>query len=413
MICELCGGTLVSSQQAGPAPEHKMRKLSFSLGEVRDVLSVDISGPKAKAVLEKLGFGVRKKTRDVFEVSVPSFRRDVRIPEDITEEIARIRGYDRIPLTAPAIKPFALDVPLTQVLKPKLKALLITAGLKEVVTYSLVSPEDYRKSATRLAKDALTLENPLSQDFGVLRTTLLPSLLGCASFNINHNNRDFEVFEISHVFAGRQERASLGIVLCGVRRAAWLKESRAYSVFDLKGILETILDELQVEGFAFQEAEEGFAEKGTACHIVAAGTTVAAFGKVSGDVKRNYGLKAKEDIFLAEVSVEALAQLARLKKSFKEISATPSIFRDASLLVVPGVSYAKIKDLIEQKAKTYIRNISLADCYQGREIPAGHAGLTVSIEYGLKEKTLTDEEVNAVHQKVLAGLVEELGLKLR
>jgi phenylalanyl-tRNA synthetase beta chain len=414
MICELCNGTLVVSKQAGAGKAGNKRKITVSLKEVRDVLSIDISTLQAKGILEKLGFGTRLKAKDILEVIVPSFRKDVKIPEDLTEEIARIYGYDRIPLTAPSIKPFSFAASQTQLCELRLKGLLAGMGLKEIITYSLGSDEDYRKTSLEVAADAYALENPLSQDYRILRTTVLPGLLAGVAFNINHNNKNGEVFEISRVYTKNNEEIRLGIALFGSRRAAWLKESCVYTLFDLKGILEALLDEFQVSAYVLKDASDWkFALVGTACHVLVNDQIIARFGQVSEEVKRNWGIKAKEDIFVAEVLVDILAASALSKKTFHGIATTPSIVRDISMLVPDSVSFSRIEELIGEKARGYVQRLALAERYQGIEVPKAHSGLTLSIEYSAGQRTLTDEEINPVHQRVLDSLSEELGLKLR
>ena len=415
MICDLCGGTRVSSKQSGTTHVPKSRKVTFSLLTMQDVLGINIDPKGVRNILEKLGFGVKRKSADIFEVAVPTYRKDVKIAEDITEEIARTYGYDKIPLTAPEIKPFSFGLELTQVLEPKIKKLLVSMGLKEVITYSLASEEDYKRSSMNVPKDALYLENPLSQDYHILRTTLVPSLLGCTSFNINHGNKDFEIFEMARIFGQEGERLSIGIVLSGMRHATWQKEARPYSLFDLKGILEVLLDGLQVKDYEGKpwQGWESFAAPGTACQIVAKEKVLASFGQTSEEVKRAWGIKGKEDIFVAEVFMDILAPLTHLKRAFKPISSTPSIFRDISVVTSEGVSYARIKEWIERQAKGYLKRILLVDCYQGKEIPQGRLGLTISLEYGSDHKTLTDTEINPIHQGVLDCLIKDLSLTLR
>lgn len=416
MICDYACGTLVSSKHCGRVQAAKENKIRFTVDHVRDVLGMDLSSSQVRTTLEKLGLKVKVRVSDIFEAAIPTYRRDLKIQEDITEEIARVFGFDKIPLTTPSIKPFSLEAPLVQILEKMLKDLLVSMGLKEVITYSLISEEDYKKSSMSVPKEAHTLENPLSQDYSILRTTLLPSVLGCIFSNVNHNRKDLEIFEINHLFyaeGGREsQRTALAIGLCGLKRSSWQKESGPYTFFDLKGVLETLLDQLQIQDYEFK-VDENFLQQGKGCRLIAGGKQVACFGQIPEAVKRGWGIKCKEDVFVAEVSVDALATLAQLKKSFKALSSTPSIFRDISLLAHKGVTYDKIKELIQRKTQGYLKDVSLVECYQGKEIPLGSMGLTISLEYGSGCKTLTDNEINPIHQKVLDCLISDLSLKLR
>ena len=413
MICDICAGTLAASKTSGkPADksaQSKNQKITFDLKEATDILSIKISSKEAKNILQKLGFVVKQKKAGTLEVIAPSFRKDVKVAEDITEEIARSYGYDKIPLTTPEIKPFVMDVPKVQTIERTVRDLLVSMGLKEAITYGLTSEESYTKTALKVPQAISALVNPLSHDYHLLRTTLLPALLECASFNINHNNPNLEIFETAHVFGKGEETISVGILLAGDKRASWLKESRPYTLYDLKGVLESLFDELGVKKFAFSSLEEGALNFG----ILVNGTKIGSLGAVSEAIKRNWGIKAKKEIFAAEFSLSALSQEACLKKVFMPLSSTPSISRDISVLAGKNTPYSAIKELIQKKSAGYLKTAALTECYQGKEIPDGCRGLTISLTYGSDVKTLTDAEINSVHSNVLEGLVKELSLTLR
>ncbi len=409
MIESLCSGALAERKQAGSAKEALRRKVIFRLQNARDILSIPVTLKEARDILEKLGFGVRQKSKDTLEVTVPGFRRDIKIEQDLTEEIARAYGYEKIPLTIPEIKAFSIEPDRMQKLEKTVKDLLVAMGLKETVTYSLIADESYSKSGLERPQDPLALKNPLSSDYRILRTTLVPSLLECAAFNINHNNPDLEIFEIAHVFDKRSERLSLGILLSGAKRSSWGKEAKDYTFFDLKGILEVLFGELRVEGYRLESSTKNWLE----CCIKSGEDTLACLAKVPETVKRNYGIKSKEDVFVAELSLDILAGRANFTKVFKPLSSIPSISRDISVLAADAVSFETIKGLIEKNTLGYLKRIRLLECYQGKEIPAGHKGLTISLEYGSETKTLTDAQINPVHENVLEALVKELSLTLR
>ncbi|MFH0877030.1 MAG: phenylalanine--tRNA ligase subunit beta [Candidatus Omnitrophota bacterium] len=416
LICELCGAEVVMKTRAGQKTEFQQRRIPIDINKIQDILSIKIAPKQVRQILEKLGFGVKAKTKAVFEITVPSFRRDVALAEDITEEIARVYGYDKIPLTAAAIKPSADNVAtlsLLDCIEQTCRNALVSCGLKEAITYSLVSEEDYRKTGMPAAGGALSLENPLNQDYALLRTTLLPSLLGCVALNMNRSQKNLELFEISRVFVSGAERLCLGVALVGAKRNSWQKASRGYSIFDLKGVLETVFEELQIADFALNPQAEDFAQSSTGCRIMVAGKPVGRAGQVAEAVKKAWGIKAKENIFVAELMLEDLANAVNLKKVFKPIASTPSISRDISLLAHKETSYAAIKALIQRQARELLKSVTLVERYQGKEIPKGQTGLTISVEYGCDDKTLTDAEINPVHQKILDRLAAELSVTLR
>ncbi|HAJ57650.1 MAG TPA: phenylalanine--tRNA ligase subunit beta [Candidatus Omnitrophica bacterium] len=418
MMIEIAGGVLVYTGQAGKAPAQKSKKISFCLSEALDTLGMEMTPAQAKNIFRKLGF-ILSGGKDRFLVEVPTTRRDIKIPEDLSEELVRVWGYDKIPLTAPAIKPFILETPVIQALEAAVKGMLTKMGLKEALTYSLTGEDDYKKTAIEFSDSPVELENPLTRDYRILRPTLIPSLLNCVSYNVNHNNKDLEFFEISRVFSSKNkqdvhEAQSLALVLCGDRRSAWSRESRAYTLFDLKGIIEAMLDELRIKQYEARKSDAlPFAEKDTGCEIAAGKDVLATICKVSGAVLRAWGIKGKVDVFAAEVSLESLARRSDLKNSYTQVVSIPSVVRDVSVLAGQNASYGRIKAIIEAKGAGLVRSVYLADTYTGREVAAGQLGLTITIEYGSSQKTLTDEEVNSVHTKILEALSAELSLKIR
>ncbi len=406
-------GSLQGVKRAGNIKTSDPSVIGLDLRKAGDILSLSVSPGRARTILEKLGFRVRGGG-SLLKISPPSFRRDVKIEEDLIEEIARVEGYDAIPLTAPSLKPFAMTSQSLQLLEARAREALLGMGLKEIITYSLVSDEDYRRCGLPLPEAALSLENPLSQDYRVLRTRLLPSLLQCAAFNICHGNRDFEFFEASRLYDAAGERVEAGIILGGKRRATWSSESAPYTFFDIKGIAEAVLRELGTKSLELRLSEADLAaEKGVSAVFLAEGREVARLGKVSEDVCRAWGVKGRDELFFAEISLESLAGRTDLRKAYAPIVSTPSLTRDISLVAPGSVSYEKICGIIRARATGVLRSIRLVERYSGKEIPEGHQGLTVAVEYGSASKTLTDEEINPVHGRVLEALTQAPGLRLR
>lgn len=412
MLCDICGGILSEAKFSGRVPVRPDVKIRVDLKEVGKFLGTDIPLLKARSMLEKLGFSVTKKSGICIEVRVPSFRRDVKLWQDVAEELARVYGYDNIPVTGFSIKPFAMEADRIDLVEAKIKSLLVSCGLKEIITYSLLCEDDYKKSGLELPADTLVLENPLTRDYAFLRTTLLPSILSCASININRGVKDLEVFEIARVFVNGEENRTLGFALAGSKRSTWLKESRKYELFDLKGILETIFSELQIKNFSFRqiEDEENVLRRYEA---VCKDKVIASFGEATEHIKKLLGIKYKEDIFVAEVSIEELTKAAVMDKVYEPLVSVPSVVRDISVLAKKSISYAQIERTVRLKGGDILRSVSLSELYQGKEIPDDCVGLTISLEYRSDDKTLTDEEVNVVHQKILDEIAQKLNLSIR
>lgn len=417
MILQIAGGKLISSQvcqgASGTGKDDKPRRVQISLSDVKDVLNLDLSAGRVKGIFERLGFGVRAGSAGRFNVTVPPFRRDIKAKEDLLEEVARIHGYDFIPLTQAAIKPFHLEIPKSQKIKKHIRGFLTAAGLKEVITYSLVSEHDYGKTGLILSQDALSLENPLNQDYKVLRTTLLPSFLRCASFNINRQAPDGEIYEVADLYSSREESPWAGILLFGNKRSAWIKRSRPYTFFDLKGIVESLLETLHIRGVEFSLQQRPYYEKGSGCLIRRDDLILGELGEVCASICRAWDIKAKTGLYFGQFSVDALSKLGRLEKTHEPVSFLPSSTRDISLLAGPQATYGEIGRIIRSVSGSLLKRFDLVESYQGQEIPRGQKALTVCVEYADPSRTLTDEEVSSLHARVLKALQEKLGVSYR
>jgi len=178
-------------------------------------------------------------------------------------------------------------------------------------------------------------------------------------------------------------------------------------------LIEAVADTLQISDCDFSACDEKVFAASTGASFFVSGAPCGVLGQLSEAAKRNWGIKAKADIFVAEICLDTLAGHARFAKKFQPIITTPRIHRDVSLVAGAGAPFVKIKKLIQARASDYLKAISLADSYQGKEIPKGAIGLTISLEYGVAGRTLTDQEVDGVHRIVLDALVKELGAILR
>lgn len=412
MILKYCGGSIEETAMGGSVKREAGKPIAFDISEARDILGLDLTDREAERILKGLGFSVRR-AKSRWLVAVPLFRRDIKGKQDITEEIARIYGYEKIPLTQPHIRPCAMKVSPAWQAESKTREFLKCAGLQEVITYSLLSQKDYEQTGLSLPEAALRLKNPLSQDYGVLRTTLVPGLMQSAAYNIKRGNTDFAFFEVAHVYSREKEGLSLCLLLCGERRETWTRQARPYDFFDLKGICAGLFEELGIGGWNIEHAQEAFLRAGSCAGICFYKEKAGVLGQVNEQVKKAWDIKSKKEIFVAELDLDVLAARMHLNKRVHSIAETPSITRDISVLVSPETTFEKIYGLIRQKAGQYLRSIKLVERYEGKGLPEGKSALTINLEYGSGDKTLTDEEIAPVHKAVLDSLVNELSLSLR
>jgi phenylalanyl-tRNA synthetase beta chain len=362
--------------------------------------------------LTHLGFGVTVGGTGRLLVRVPSWRLDVNCQEDLIEEVTRIFGYEHIPTTLPAVLP-QVAVASYRALVCKTKELLVGLGLQEVITYSLVSKNDAQDFPLGVGLVPLAVANPLSQDQETLRALLMPSLVRCAAYNVNQKQGPLALFEIADTYtrsdsSGAGEELRLGIVLCG-QRSMFLTNGIVrdeLGLLHLKGIVETVLARLGIEGVSFRPL-------GGAVVELAIGTEpVGAIVDVPGHLLGRFDIKNKKAV-AAEIYLERVFAHIKGAKKFVPLPASPGITRDISLVLPESISVQSVIAAIRQEAGSLLRDVSLADYYRGKQIPEGKRGLTLSCFYQALKRTLTEEEVAPVHSRVCAVVVEKFQAAIR
>ncbi|MFA6217494.1 MAG: phenylalanine--tRNA ligase subunit beta [Candidatus Omnitrophota bacterium] len=410
LIGELAGGECVLAKHAG-ALKTPEKQVALELETLNRLLGVVIEPAKIKRILISLGFKVSAKSKGVLTAGVPSFRQDVSVDRDLVEEAARIFGYENIPTSLPA---FIAQAQYTNSLDNTdfIKDCLTSLGLFEAVTYSLVDEAFLRKSGISPI-EPVALQNPLSEEQGVLRTTLIPSLLRCVAGNLNQNQGLVNIFEVAHVFSreGAQviEKPVVSFVLCGTRNF-WLAQGRVkdeMGVLHGKGIIETIFAHAGIREYGFQATEGG-----STIDVVIGKEPVGKIYILRKSACEQFQIKNRE-VFAAELSLDKIFAAADFKKKFKPLPMYPAISRDLSFVIKADVPVAEILSAIKEKAGPFLRDASIVDCYQGKQIPAGFKGLTISCLYRWDEGTLTETQIAPLHTAASEVLRERFSAVLR
>ncbi|MDD5119770.1 MAG: phenylalanine--tRNA ligase subunit beta [Candidatus Omnitrophica bacterium] len=387
------------------------RLINLDPAYVKRVLGGAIPAVKMKQILNKLGLVVKVKAKQILSVKVPDFRQDLKLPVDLVEEIARIYGYEKIAQSTPAV------VPQEKLLSKRditcaIKNLLSGLGLHEVITYSLIDRALLAKTGIKTDSEVVEILNPLSCEQEVLRPSLLPSLIRCVAFNLNQQIDYVNIFEIANVFLARphsvEEEPVLAIALCGVHsflsKQGLVKDD--INILHLKGILEALFNKLKVKDFNFTPQDDGKIS-------ILLGQKQAGFMlELSRQALDSVDIKNRQ-VVLAEVNLKQLFGCIGFEKKFASLPKYPAITRDISFVIKQDIAVRDLLIAIEEKGAPLLRSAKIADYYQGKQIPAGFIGLTVSCVYRLDERTLTEEEVNPLHNTVCSLLEERFGIKLR
>ena len=384
---------------------------------VNFVLGTEISSGEMIEILSRLGFNVSS----TFEVTVPTFRPDISREIDLIEEIARLHGYDNIPTTMPTG-----DIPtppstVKSELRERVKIYLIASGMMEAINYSFYDSQVFdriRLEASDRARDALKIRNPLSEDMSIMRTTLIPSLLENAQRNRNYRVENTQLFEMSKVFVPNRdsqlpnepERIS-GIIAGNIGSGVHGDPYRAADFFDIKGVVEGLLDACSISDYTIAATHHPIFHPGRNASVCVNEQHLGIFGEAHPEVLQNYDLGHKAYLF--EFDFEVLADVADMTRRVEQISIYPSVNRDIAIVVDADIPASDPVELICAAGGALVKSVRLFDLYIGDQVPDGKKSLAYAIEYSSPTETLTDEQVDRVHERIVERLSGELGGALR
>jgi len=423
LIAELAGGVVLKGAIDVAAELPSPKRITLRVSRVNGMLGTDLSPAEIKRILRSLDFQVElEKDASSLSVIVPTFRRDIEGEADLIEEVARIHGYDEIQPTLPkgAGVQGGLSEPLPRV--ETVRTLLADLGLHESITYSFISPKSFDR--LRIPREhpwrkAIALANPLSEEQSVMRTSLVPSLVEAVALNARRQVTDVRLFEVGKVYIPGDlpleelpdERWTLGLALTGQALTdVWGMPSRQVDFFDLKGIVEAVLEILGVAA-EFVRAEHPALHPGRTAKLVTGGKEAGWLGELHPEAASQWDLK--ERVYLAEIDLETLFKEARPRVRYRPLPRYPAVQRDLALLVPKEVAASSVEAIIRREAGPYLTQVKLFDVYEGKQVPAGYRSVAYSMIYRAEERTLTDEEIAAAQSRIEKALADELGVTVR
>lgn len=411
LIVELAAGEVLEGAVDVYPEERKPHKVNIRPKKINDLLGICLSNEEMIDILRKLEIEA-KDLGEALEVTVPTYRMDLVMEADFAEEVGRIFGYDKIPPTMAKGSIAVGGKPNNQIVEDVVKDILNGMGFNETLTYSFVSPKTV--DMINLHKDSIKrnmvkLINPLGDETSVMRTSLLPNILEVASRNTNRKVEDFRAFEIGHIFIPKAEQGEeLPHEIPNLVMAMYGKED----FFTLKGAVETLLDRLGIKEYEFVvEKNHPSYHPGRCANVIAGDRVLGTIGELHPVVIENYDLNQR--CYCGELDFSILLELTRMERLYEPLAKYPSITRDFAVVVKDSVLVKEIEDIIKAKGGTILESFKLFDVYQGSQIQAGLKSIAYTITYRNKERTLTDEEVSAVHNGILAEISEKLDGKLR
>lgn len=416
LLLEIVGG------EPGPVTEavsedHLPVAAEVSLRERRlnELLGVAIEAAEVDQALARLGFELLDRSgapQDLrWTIRVPSHRFDIAREADLVEEICRIYGYNNVPSRHPRTHLTLREVPLGRSSVPALKQQLVDLGYQEVITYSFIDPRlhDLLDPGT----EPLKLENPMSLDQSVMRTSLFPGLVDALRANVSRQQDRVRLFEVGQCFLpGEPVRqvSMVGMVLWGRREAEnWATPSASVDFFDLKGDAEHLLAWTGRPGAGFAPLADPVLHPGQAATVVIDGREIGRLGRLHPEIERRLDIGGQ--IYLAEFPADALLEQARRRHG--AVSRFPSVRRDLAILVARAVPAAKIVSILEESLKEVLIDLRLFDVYQGKGIDSTEKSLGVGLTLQKPSATLTEEEIGQYMHAAIEALANEAGARLR
>ena len=410
LILELCPNAVVESS-VGVVNKEEEKVVEITTSYINNYLGITLSTEEIAAILEGLSFTV-EVTGENLVVKVPTRRPDISIKQDLVEEVIRIYGYDNLASTLPKFsKTTKGGLTYSQRMVRDLRAVYASLGFNDTINYSLVSEEE----ATEY-----TLENhhkvrllmPMTETHSTLRQSLVPGLLNTVQYNVARKQKDLKLLEIGRVFFGSgddniqpKETLYLSAALTGEERATkWLKESSSLDFFAAKGYLEVVFERLGLdEKVTYRKSTLEGMHPGRFAEVYLGEKRIGFIGEVHPRVADKLGLNTT---YVFEINLDEVISESKVKPKYEEVTKYPEITRDIAMLVDVKDEYQNIYNVIESVNSKLITKVELFDLYVGAELLVGKKSLALTITYSDKQKTLTDEEVTAVHDKVLSALTE-------
>ncbi|AZS50327.1 phenylalanine--tRNA ligase subunit beta [Entomomonas moraniae] len=378
------------------------------------ILGIALSDKEVEQLLLPLGLTLQVKSAGIWDVTVPSYRYDIAIEEDLVEEIARLYGYNHLPVRYPQARlaPHA-NKQEAELNKKTLRDILVARGYQENITYSFIDPKLFK--LFNPDQEPLLLANPISSDMSAMRVSLWPGLIKSLQYNINRQQDRVRIFECGLSFKGqladlKQESMIAGLIMGTRLPQGWANAKDRVDFYDVKGDVEAILGLVgSLEQYQFSPTQHTALHPGQAAAIMREGTPVGYVGALHPELAKILDIDVP--VYLFELSLGKIQQ--GILPAFKELSRFPEVSRDLSVLIDKSVIADKFISTIKAAAGDYLTKIQLFDIYEGSAIGDNQKSIAVRLSWRHPERTLTDDDINIFFQAIIVVLEEQFNATLR
>ena len=409
LIEELGAGEVVGGIIDVYPVKREGNRVKFEPEKINRLLGTDIA---ADTMLEYLGRVELDYDKETGEVIVPSWRQDIHCMADLAEEVARFYGYDVIPTSLPTGEATTGKLSFKLRVEEVARKIAEFSGFSQSMTYSFESPKVFDKlmlPADSGFRNAITISNPLGEDFSIMRTLPLNGMLTSLSTNYNRRNKDVRLYELATIYIPKELPLA---ELPDERQQFTLGMYGSGDFYTMKGVVEEFFDKIGMKKKPHYNPEAGkaFLHPGRQAEIIYDGTSVGYLGEIHPDVADNY--KLGEKTYVAVLDMPSILPNATFDHKYTGIAKYPAVTRDISMVMKKEILAGQVEDIIEQRGGKILESYKLFDIYEGSQITAGYKSIAYSITFRANDHTLEDKEVNTVMNKILNGL-QGLGIELR
>ena len=390
--------------------KQKEIKIDFSPNRINNLLGINISENEMVKILNKLDI----KVTDGYCIP-PYYRQDLEQEADIAEEILRIYGYDKLESNLDNSGNTVGGKSIYQKMEDNIKNMLVNKGFSEIYTYGFINPEELTKSNiledSDLYKEIIKIRNPISEDYSIMKTSVIPTMMKTISSNYAKKNNNLKLFEYAKVYRNKSniennelpdEEQILTIAITG-------KEEKFYI---LKGIVENVLETVNLNRYDISKYSENKSyHPGKTAIIKIGNDPIIILGQIHPIVQENYDVLDK--VYIAEINMKKLEKYSKKEKKYTPIPKYPAVERDIAILVDEKIEVLKIEKIIRSKAKKILEDVVLFDIYRNEKIGNNKKSVAYALKFRAKDRTLNDEEISEVMENIIKALEDELGAELR
>lgn len=411
-LVELLGaGEAVQGKVDVYPTKQKINHIPLNVERINGLIGTNLSKQDMIEILEKLDMKIEN---DI--VIPPYFRQDVEQLADVAEEVLRFYGYDKLGTTLINAETTFGGRNKEQKISYEISKFLVNIGLSEICTFGFLGEKDLAKcnitGENIYLKEAVRIQNPLSEDYNLMKTTSVPTMMQMLANNNNYKNKNVKLFDLSRIYQNKNEAIEKGElpVESNILTIGMYSENEDF--YTLKGIVEDVIAVAGVARFDIKkEKENSMYHPGRCANFVVGNDTIATFGEANPLLTKNYDITQR--ILLAEINLDKLSKYARSNKKYTPITKFPAIERDIAMVVNEEVEVGEIEKIIQKKAKKTLEEAKLFDVYRSEKLGENKKSVAYSLKFRVPDRTLKDEEINGIMKEIISELEKTLGAELR